>query len=155
MFVINFFVLPYAYSGDMARVTLMNCIALLIAGELLVLMFQVNHVTAAASSFNTDKKGVVEKDWAKSQVEGSSNFASGSWLWNHISGGLNHQTEHHLFPTISHVHYPKLHPIVKKTCDEFDVRFNSYPSFWEAIKGHFALLKEMGAAGIKYEYHID
>jgi len=154
-FVLNMFIWPYMYSHDLVRVSLMNTITLLIAGELLVLMFQVNHVTQAASSFHADKKGVVSKDWAISQVEGSSNFASGSWLWNHLSGGLNHQTEHHLFPTISHVHYPKLHPIVKKTCDEFGVRFNSYPNFLEAIKGHFALLKEMGAAGVKYEYHTD
>jgi fatty acid desaturase/cytochrome b involved in lipid metabolism len=153
-FLCFFFGVPLLYH-DLYRIMIVNCIALLIAGELLVLMFQVNHVTQAANSFHADSKGVVSKDWAISQVEGSSNFASGSWLWNHLSGGLNHQTEHHLFPTISHVHYPKLHPIVKKTCDEFGVRYNSYPNFWEAICGHFALLKEMGAAGIKYEVHID
>jgi len=154
-FVVTMFMLPFSYSGDIVRVSLLSTITLLIAGELLVLMFQVNHVTEAASTFHTDNKGVVSKDWAISQVEGSSNFASGSWLWNHISGGLNHQTEHHLFPTISHVHYPKLHPIVKKTCEEFGVRYNTYENFWEAIKGHFALLRDMGAAGVKYEVHIE
>jgi fatty acid desaturase/predicted heme/steroid binding protein len=154
-FVTNFFLGPYFYHGDLMRVVLLNCVALLIAGELLVLMFQVNHVTQAATSFHADSNGVVAKDWAISQVEGSSNFASGSWLWNHISGGLNHQTEHHLFPTISHVHYPKIHPIVKKTCEEYGVSYNSYPTFFDAIKGHFGLLMDMGAAGVKYDYHVE
>jgi fatty acid desaturase len=154
-FAVNFFIFPYLFSGDLTRVVFMNMVALLIAGELLVLMFQVNHVTEAATFFHADNKGIVSADWAVSQVEGSSNFASGSWLWNHLSGGLNHQTEHHLFPTISHVHYPKLHPIVKQTCQEFGVRYNTYPSFMDAIRGHFTLLKEMGAAGIKYDYHVE
>merc|ERR1712232_1245776 len=108
--------------------------------------------------FHTDngkKDGIVQKDWAKSQVIGSSNFASGSWLWNHISGGLNHQTEHHLFPTISHVHYPALSKIVKETCDEYGVRYNSYPSFWAAVAGHFNLLKKKGAEGYVYTPSIN
>ena len=34
-----------------------------------------------------------------------------SWLV-----GLNFQIEHHLFPRISHVHYPEISKIVAKTC---------------------------------------
>jgi len=154
-FLIYLFVLPIYHCGSAMRVISINLVALLIAGELLVLMFQVNHVTEAAISHNVNEKGVVDKDWAISQVEGSSNFAAGSWLWNHISGGLNHQTEHHLFPTISHVHYPLIHPVFEKTCKEFGVKYNNYPTFWAAIMGHFTLLKQMGAQGIKYDYHVE
>lgn len=107
--------------------------------------FQVNHVTEMAQRFHTDKAGIVHEDWAKIQVMGSTNFASGSWLWNHLSGGLNHQIEHHLFPTISHIHYPMLQPIVQKTCQEFDVPYHSYESFWAAIKSHFALLYSLSS----------
>jgi fatty acid desaturase len=139
--------------GNWYRTLWLLSVMLGVASEILVIMFQVNHVTDLTEQFHTDnmkKDGIVMKDWAKSQVLGSSNFASGSWLWNHLSGGLNHQTEHHLFPTICHLHYPALSHIVRKTCEEYGVRYNTYPSFWAAAAGHFNLLKQKGAQGYAY-----
>jgi len=155
LFLLYAFVFPayFFHDGNWTKVCYLTWVTLSVASVLLVLIFQVNHVTDITEQFHTDNKernGVVEKDWAKSQIIGSSNFASGSWLWNHLSGGLNHQTEHHLFPTICHVHYPKLHPIVKKTCEEYGVRFNSYSNFATAVGGHFGLLKKMGEQGYEY-----
>ncbi|KAL9649303.1 hypothetical protein ABK040_014606 [Willaertia magna] len=120
----------------------------MVASFILVLMFQVNHVTSLTDSYHVNQQdGMVHEDWAVTQVSGSSNFASGSWLWNHISGGLCHQTEHHLFPAICHIHYPKIQPIVQQCAKEYGIRYNSYPSFWAAVAGHFELLKNMGAMG--------
>jgi fatty acid desaturase len=39
-----------------------------------------------------------------------------SWL----IGGLTFQIEHHLFPHICHVHYPKLSHIVRRTAASWD-----------------------------------
>lgn len=94
----------------------------MVASIWLACIFQVNHVTEKAHRFHVDPvSNSVLEDWAVTQVAGSTNFAPGSILWNHISGGLNHQIEHHLFPTICHVHYPSLQPIVKKTCEEYNI----------------------------------
>jgi hypothetical protein len=41
-------------------------------------------------------------DWAAVQCQTSVNWSPGSWFWNHFSGGLSHQIEHHLFPSICH-----------------------------------------------------
>ena len=114
-------------------------------------MFQVNHVTHDAKFYNSNSYGMVNEDWAIVQTDGSTNFAAGSLFWNFFSGGLNHQIEHHLFPTISHVHYPEMSKIVKSTCKEFNVKYHSYSSFWEAVGGHINLLKELGNLGVKYE----
>ena len=38
------------------------------------------------------------------------------------------QIEHHLFPSVCHLYYPSIHPIVKATCNDFDVPYHSYPS---------------------------
>lgn len=154
-FVVYAFLFPvyYFHSGYWLRACFLNVVALCTAGEILVLIFQVNHVTQITEQFHTHNKqrdGVVEKDWATSQVIGTSNFSSGSWLWNHLSGGLNHQTEHHLFPTICHIHYPQLHSIVKKTCQEFGIRYNTYDNFYQAVSGHFGLLKDMASKGYEY-----
>lgn len=50
-----------------------------------------------------------------------------------VTGGLNYQIEHHLFPQISHVHYPKLSLIVKQVCQEYNIPYIEYPKVSEAI----------------------
>ena len=53
-------------------------------------------VTASNAPF------VPYNDWAAVQCQTSVNWSPGSWFWNHFSGGLSHQIEHHLFPSICH-----------------------------------------------------
>jgi hypothetical protein len=64
-------------------------------------------------------------DWAELQVKTTANFCSRSLFWNFVSGGLSNQIEHHLFPSTCHVHYPAIAPIVKKTCEEFGIKYVS------------------------------
>jgi len=59
-------------------------------------------------------------------------------------GGLNFQIEHHLFPRISHVHYPALSAIVRETCAKFQLPYNYYPTVGGAVISHFRMLKAMG-----------
>jgi linoleoyl-CoA desaturase len=59
-------------------------------------------------------------------------------------GGLNYQIEHHLFPKISHIHYPRLAPIVERVCTEFRVRYTAYDGFFPAISSHWRWLRTMG-----------
>lgn len=74
----------------------------------------------------------------------STGYAHDSWFWNWISGGLNYQIEHHLFPSICHVHYPMIAPIVKETCKEYGIEYTYYATFTDALRAHFALLYRMG-----------
>ncbi|MEO8721607.1 MAG: hypothetical protein ABI297_00540 [Ginsengibacter sp.] len=52
--------------------------------------------------------------------------------------------EHHLYPRICHVHYKAISGIVKKTADEYNLRYNANPSFRGAILSHIRLLKKLG-----------
>ena len=63
---------------------------------------------------------------------------------NWYVGGLNYQIEHHLFPKISHVHYPAISKIVKEACAEFKLNYIEYPTVFEAVKAHVQFLKSMG-----------
>lgn len=115
--------------------------AQLIGGLYLGTLFALNHnnnkvFSAAACSSEI-------KDWAMLQIINSANWSSQSKFWNIISGGLNCQIEHHLFPGISHVHYPALHRLVKKTCKKFAVPYQNY-SFKEILIDHFLFLKKLG-----------
>jgi linoleoyl-CoA desaturase len=58
---------------------------------------------------------------------------------------LNFQIEHHLFPSVCHIHYPAISTIVRQTCDEFAISYVCYPTVWSAIAGHYRLLKTLGS----------
>ena len=73
------------------------------------------------------------KDWGEIQVRNSGNFLNQSKWFSNLFGGINYQIEHHLFPTICHVHFDKISPIVKKTCKEFEIPYVHTNSLLEAI----------------------
>ena len=56
-------------------------------------------------------------------------------------GGLNYQVEHHLFPTICHVHYRNLAKIVEQTTKEFGLPYKSKETFLDAVVAHAKQLK--------------
>lgn len=112
-------------------------------GYVFVLMFGVNHLTEDCA-FPDNNLAVDKRDWAVLQVMTSSNFANDSSFWTFISGGLNFQIEHHLFPGMNHTFLPLISPIVRQTCKEFGVPYQSFPSFWSAVYSYYAHLKNLG-----------
>ena len=83
-------------------------------------------------------------DWAAVQCQTSVNWSPGSWFWNHFSGGLSHQIEHHLFPSICHTNYVHLHEVVKQTCEEYGVPYQAEHSLYTAYGKMIAHLKFLG-----------
>jgi linoleoyl-CoA desaturase len=71
--------------------------------------------------------------WSVLNAENSANWSSGSVFWNFLSVGLNHHIEHHLFPSMHPYYYPKIAPIVKQTCEQFEVRYNDVGNAYQAI----------------------
>jgi linoleoyl-CoA desaturase len=57
---------------------------------------------------------------------------------------LNFQVEHHLYPRICHVHYKAISDIVQTTAEEYNLRYNSNPTFTGAIRSHIRFLKKLG-----------
>jgi len=109
-------------------------------------IFQLAHVTALCAFPEPDSdSGMMNSDWAVHQMYTTANFSTNnSWLtW--FSGGLNFQVEHHLFPLVSHVHYPMISKVLIKTAKEFNVPYYSYPTYFEALVGHFSVLKRLNA----------
>eukprot|EP01024_Parvocaulis_polyphysoides_P014199 TRINITY_DN1572_c0_g3_i1.p4 TRINITY_DN1572_c0_g3~~TRINITY_DN1572_c0_g3_i1.p4 ORF type:complete len:112 (-),score=2.06 TRINITY_DN1572_c0_g3_i1:176-490(-) len=91
-----------------------------------------------------DKNSRVPIGWAERQLLSTADFAPRSWFWTHVSGGLNHQVVHHLFPGVIHPHYPALSKIVAETATEFGLNYIAYPTFWSALVAHFRHLQKMG-----------
>ncbi len=115
-----------------------------VCGIILTVTFQLAHTVEGTTHPLPNEKGVIEQDWAIHQMESTVNFAPHNKLLNWYVGGLNFQVEHHLFPRISHVHYPAIAPIVKTTAEEFGVPYLCNPTIGGAILSHVRLLRELG-----------
>lgn len=94
-----------------------------VMGLWLACLFQVNHVVATVNFTKADENNYIDQCWAKLQVENSQDYAHGSAFWTFFSGALNYQVVHHLFPDILQCYYPEIAPIVRKTCQEFGVKY--------------------------------
>jgi fatty acid desaturase len=77
------------------------------------------------------------------EINTTANFAMNSKFLSRILGGLNFQIEHHLFPKVSHIHYPNISHIVQKVCKKYDVKYNAYTTFFHAIKSHIKFIRKM------------
>lgn len=117
-----------------------------LAGFVLSLIFQPAHVVQETTFPVPDSEGKLENDWAVHQMYTTMNFANRDKIFSWLIGGLNFQVEHHLFPTICHVHYPKIADIVKKTAEEFKIPYNSRKTFIGALWSHEIMLWRLGRA---------
>lgn len=119
----------------------------LFAGFVLSVVFQLAH-TVEHTAFPTPAENTndIENEWAIHQLETTANFATKNKLICWLVGGLNFQIEHHLFPKISHVHYPAISKIIKKTCEEFNIKYIEFKHMRQAIVSHAMHLKHMGTA---------
>lgn len=115
------------------------------AGIILSIVFQLAHIVPMAEMPLPDKEGNLEHTWAVHQLYTTANFAPSNKFISWYTGGLNHQVEHHIFPHISHIHYGKIAKIVKETAMEFNLPYNEYKTFTNAILEHFNQLKTLGA----------
>ncbi len=78
------------------------------------------------------------------QVATTQDYATRSWFWTLVTGALNHQTTHHLFPGVIQSHYPKITPIVEQTCKEFGITYHYVDTTREAVGCHIEHLKKLG-----------
>jgi linoleoyl-CoA desaturase len=116
----------------------------LVAGFVLGIVFQPAHVIPDAQFPQPDQNRNVDSNWAVHELATTANFAPTNKILSWYVGGLNFQVEHHLFPNICHIHYPKIAPIVKKTAEEFGMPYISMKSFRSALWEHGTLLRRLG-----------
>jgi len=139
-----FIVLPISLGVPWLQVVLGFLLMHFIAGAILTLVFQLAHTVEGTAHPLPDERGVIADDWAAHQMRTTVDFSPGSPLISWYVGGLNYQIEHHLFPRISHVHYPAIAPIVERTAREFGLPYQVNPTLISALRSHFALMKRIG-----------
>jgi linoleoyl-CoA desaturase len=121
------------------------CLTMWLLGFILAVVFQLAHVVEEADFPTTHgEPAMVESTWAIHQIETTVDFARTSKSLTWMLGGLNFQVVHHLFPRISHIHYPALSKILEKTCADYNIKYHVHPTFWDGLKSHYRWLKRMG-----------
>jgi linoleoyl-CoA desaturase len=120
-------------------------IVLFVCGFLISVVFQLAHVITETSFPRPDEHtNKINNEWAVHQLETTANFSTRNRFVSWMVGGLNFQVEHHLFPRISHVHYPAISKLVRDTCAEFNVVYLEHPTVASAVRSHIRQLKLMG-----------
>jgi linoleoyl-CoA desaturase len=116
-----------------------------ITGFVISIVFQLAHTVEHTSFPMPDEMtGKLEDEWAIHQIKTTANFATHNRLVSWLVGGLNFQIEHHLFPKISHIHYPQISKIIRQACQEYGIHYIEYPKVRYAVASHVAFLRDMG-----------
>ena len=145
LYLFNFVILPIILVGFQSWLVGF-LVFTLVTGFITSIVFQLAHtVEHTHFPMPNEATGRLEDEWAVHQLKTTANFAPKSRIINWYVGGLNFQVEHHLFPKISHIHYPALRRIIKQTCEEFNVPYIEYPKMRYAVASHVAFLKQMGS----------
>ncbi|NJN41850.1 MAG: acyl-CoA desaturase [Flammeovirgaceae bacterium] len=117
-----------------------------VCGLAISIVFQLAHVVEG-TQFNSahfqDEKA--KQEWAIHQIATTANFSTSSKVLYWLLGGLNFQIEHHLFPRVSHIHYPQISLLVKEACREYNIVYNEYTTMFKAIASHLVHLRKLGS----------
>ncbi|MCO4806902.1 MAG: acyl-CoA desaturase [Flavobacteriales bacterium] len=137
------FYVPIAIAGYSPWIVIAGFMIIhLIGGLLLAMIFQPAHIM---EDHDFVAEGVTELDqcYEAHQLSTTSNFGSSNPVLTWYCGGLNYQVEHHIFPSVSHVHYPAISKIVEATAKEFGVPYRTVETFGEALSIHQRTMKKL------------
>jgi linoleoyl-CoA desaturase len=118
-------------------------VAALVLGVTIAVVFQLPHCVERAE-FPIPREGNMKNPWAVHQTSVTLDFARGHRTVSWPLGGLNYHLEHHLFPTICHIHYPAITNIVQEVCRDHGIDRAEHTSFWTGLAAHYRWLRQMG-----------
>lgn len=137
------FVIP-ALFFPIGGVILFYLVVSFVQGVLMAVVFQLAHCVEEAQFPPVPEDLQMDVDWATHQLMTTVDFGRENKLLSWYIGGLNFQIEHHLFPGISHIHYPALSRIVEETCAEFGVPYAAQPTLRAGVRSHYRHLRRLG-----------
>ena len=128
----------YALGGSAAAMVVL--VEIWVSSIFFSFQFVVNHEVEGTHGHSTFQ------DWGSYQTLSSHDYAADSWLWCNISGGLNNQIAHHLFPSVHFKYYPRITQIIRRLCKEENISFQHSDSMVGALQKHYEHLFAMGNA---------
>lgn len=148
---------PWLLAGTPLLVTLF--LVNLVAGMCLTFLFVVSHNFEGSDrdplklldALETGSKNKNKDDdapicWYKAQVETSCTY--GGTVAMLLTGGLNYQIEHHVFPRMSSWHYPRVHTAIRQCCERHKVVYKYYPTLWDNTLSMLRYMREVGVVAV-------
>ncbi len=129
-------ILPMAFFPA-TSVLLFYALRMVLLGYAMFAVLAPGHFPAEA--IVVEKTDLVEEDFVLRQAATSINFRTGVF-GRLVCSGLEYQVEHHLFPNLSHVHYPKVSQVVEDFCRENDYPYRTL-GWGEAIWKSFTVFR--------------
>jgi len=144
MYALFYVAVPVYFVGWQAWAIGFTCMHI-VMGLTLAIVFQLAHVVEHTEfeAVGIESK-MIDNEWAIHQVKTTANFAPKNKIISWFVGGLNFQVEHHLFPKVSHIHYPAISGIVAEVCKKHNLPYNEYSTMSAAIASHFRMMKQLG-----------
>lgn len=133
--------LPLLTRASLREALLLMFLSVGMGNAFIVFSFHLSHINENNADHADFKVG---GDWGAHQISVSSNFRSSlTNLW-HLTGMLDLQIEHHLFPSLSYLNQQRIKPVVQETAKEFNLPYYEFPTAFHGISAHCYTMHKNG-----------
>jgi len=140
IFLLQRVLLPILFFKQSILTTLfMFAVCELVAGFLFGYFSQITHVQEDVLWPNTFE---IEQDWGELQVQTAVDYCQDSYFWTYISGNLNYQVIHHLFPSVAPHKYSDLNYLVLEKIKKYNLKYTVMSDISSVLDGHFDHLSQ-------------
>lgn len=137
-------VLPILFSGQSVQTVVLAFLLMHMLQSLYTLFtFFITHHVSDSEYPVADRDGVINTSWFMNQIRSSNDFYPFSRWANFLFGGVNNHIAHHLFPHISHYHYPAVNVILFRALRAHGIEPN-VNTYFGGVWSHLRLLRRMG-----------
>jgi fatty acid desaturase len=119
---------------------LFTFIPVIMFASLFLIFTQINHIH--------EENFIFSRKFYRQQVITAHNLSPESFIIRILSGGLNCQIEHHLFPSVNSCHLPKLSKIVRKLCKKYNIKYNCFNSIFNSVYDVYLTSKRINKKNI-------
>ena len=117
------------------------------AALIFVAFTQVNHLQAECFL----PAVLDEPNAIKRQVTTAMDYKQDAMFWQVMTGGINIQSMHHVFPSVCSANFVDVYPKFVKVCDTHNVKINSKKSWVEAMTGMLTHMYQLNSGDFKVE----
>jgi len=135
--------LPFFTRATYGEAWLLAGLSVGMANLTIVLCFHLSHVNESNALHARFQEG---GDWGAHQLLTSSNFNGTLGALCYITGMLEMQIEHHLFPSLSYENQLKIKPVVQQCAKDFGLPYYEYSSAYHGIAGHLYHMHQLAWA---------
>lgn len=110
---------------------------------ILVFGLGISHLNTKTLFVSNQKMDLDSIPPIKIQLLASADYNCENSFTHFLLGGFNTHGLHHLFPSVNHIHYKNLFPILVSTSKQYNIPYQTY-TYWDLFKSHFKLLYLLG-----------